>query len=93
VTGWTIRFDGHEWSDTDVSTAHAVGVAELIGDSWDVVSPWTGPRSLAAWVAVLYGTVVGIDEAFAAVYRMPFGQLAGCITDRTSSSAVMASVA
>lgn len=85
---WTITFDGHTWTDDDVTTAHAVAVTEIIGDTWDACSPWTGPRALAAWIAVLYGSAISdIEKAVVAVYQLPIASLGDCLQDRTVAAA------
>lgn len=83
MKGWTISFDGHEWSDDEATAGQACAVAELIGDSWDAVSPWSGPKSLAAWIAVLHTSVSGdIGVSVTAVYGMPVAALGDCLSDR-----------
>lgn len=80
---WTIKFRGFEWSDETATTAHLVAVAELIGDGWDSVSPWNGPRVLAAWVAVLVASDAGdLDAAVNLVYAVPVVELLGCLDER-----------
>lgn len=94
MTPWKITFGEHVWTDDQVLTAHAVTVAELIGDTWDVVSPWTGPKSLAAWIAVLEAATVGgdgaLEAAVVAVYRLPIAELAACLEERDLAPAAPA---
>lgn len=89
MTPWTITFGDHTWTDEQVTTAHAVAVAELIGDTWDAVSPWTGPKSLAAWIAVLEAARVGGKDAFetavVAVYSLPIAALTECLHEREAA--------
>lgn len=86
---WTITFEDRTWTDEQASTAHAVAVAELIGDSWDAVSPWTGPKSLAAWLTVLVASEPGwdLEKALRLVYALPISELGGCLTDRAAPTA------
>lgn len=91
---WTITFDGRSWTDEDASTAYAVAVADLIGDSWDAVSPWTGPKSLAAWITVLSATSADdLGRALMAVYAMPVSALGECLAERDAEAAAVASPA
>ena len=88
---WTISFRGHEWSSDTVTTAHVVAVAELIGDGWDSVSPWNGPRVLAAWLAVLVASDAGdLDAAVNLVYAVPAVELLGCLDEPAPLAAVAA---
>lgn len=83
MKAWTITFGEHIWTDEDATTAHLVAVSELLGDSWESVSPWNGPRSLAAWLAVLLATKSGdLDAAVSAVYAMPVAMLLATFGDR-----------
>lgn len=88
---WQITYGDKSWTDRDALVAHVVAVAELIGDTWDAVSPWSGPRSLAAWVAVLVAADTGnLDQAVRDVYGMPVTDLADCLSDRPVVSPVAA---
>lgn len=84
---WTITYGGHTWTDTNATVLHMVAVAELTDDSWAAVSPWSGPRQLAAWLAVLLSTVVGdLDQATATVYAMSPTDLAAALTERNGDA-------
>lgn len=89
MKAWTITFGNKSWTDRQVSTAHAVAVADLVGDNWDAVSPWTGPRVLAAWLAVLITSDTGdLDASVKAVYALPIDELVGCLAGREPSVTV-----
>lgn len=81
---WTITWGDRTWTDQDVTAAHLVAVADLLGaDSWTSASPWTGPKALAAWIAVLVAASKGdLDEALAEVYAASGGTLLGALTER-----------
>lgn len=83
MSTWKITYKDQTWTDSDVTTAHIVSVAELIGDSWQAMSPWSGPRSLAAWLAVLIAASRPVDLAVAImeVYALTPAELAGVLAD------------
>ena len=84
---WTITHSGQTWTDETATVMHLVAVAELTGDSWAAVSPWNGPRQLAAWLAVLLSTHIGdLDVATAAVYAMSVAELAATLSERTDAA-------
>lgn len=84
---WTITFDGHTWTDDRASTALTVAVTELIGDRWDAVSPWNGPRVLAAWITVLHCADTGgdVEQSLVKVYGLPVAELVAGLTDRAAA--------
>lgn len=53
MRAFTITWGDRSWSDDEVVAAHVISVAELLGDVGFEVSPWDGPRQLAAWIAVM----------------------------------------
>lgn len=53
MRAFTITWGDRSWSDEEVVAAHVISVAELLGDVGFEVSPWDGPRQLAAWIAVM----------------------------------------
>lgn len=88
---WTISFEEWEWTDAQARTAHVVAVAEMVGDGWDALSPWSGPRALAAWLAVLIaGTTGDLDAAVTMVYGLPVAALAACLDERIEPATVEA---
>lgn len=84
MKNWKITWGGHSWTDEDVTAAHLVAVADILGgDSWTSASPWTGPKALAAWVTVLLGIATGdLDEALAEVYSASGARLIGALSNR-----------
>lgn len=87
---WVITWGERSWSDEDVTAAHMVAVDDLLGgSSWTSASPWTGPKTLAAWVAVLLGTSTGdLEGAIAEVYAASGAQLVGALAERPVEDAV-----
>lgn len=84
---WTITYGEWSWTDETAKVMHLVAVAELTDNSWAAVSPWTGPRQLAAWLAVLLAVEVGdLDAATAQVHAMSVAELAGVLTGRTATT-------
>ena len=84
---WTITFGDHQWTDETATVMHLVAVAELTDNTWSAVSPWNGPRQLAAWLAVLLATDTGdLDAATAAVYAMSVADLAATLTERSATT-------
>jgi N-acyl-D-aspartate/D-glutamate deacylase len=80
---WTITFGGQTWTDADATVVHVVAVAELTDNSWSAMSPWSGPRHLAAWLAVLLAGAIGeLDAATAIVYAMSPAELAEVLAER-----------
>ena len=76
---WRITWGDKSWTDNDVTGAHLVAVADLLEqDSWTSVTPWTGPKALAAWIVVLVASQGrDLDETLAEVYSAPASQLVG----------------
>lgn len=84
---WTITFGDWTWTDETATAMHLVAVAELTDNSWAAVSPWTGPRQLAAWLAVLLATELGdLDAATKTVYALSVAELAGTLSERAAAS-------
>jgi hypothetical protein len=81
---WVIRWDGHEWTDDQVVVAHVVSVCELVGDNWSAVSPWSGPRALAAWISVLWAAASGkpVTDAMTTVFSLPLTRLTSALSTR-----------
>lgn len=80
---WTISFRGKSWSDDQVTVMHACAVAELTDDSWQAVSPWNGPRHLAAWLAVLLAVDTGdLTTSTAMVNGLSLSEFAGVLSER-----------
>lgn len=83
MKGWTITWGEHVFTDEDATTANLIAVSDLLGDDWNNISPWNGPRVLAAWLAVLLATKSGdLDAALSVVYRMSVRELGDCLDDR-----------
>jgi hypothetical protein len=82
MTYWRITWGDHSWTDSDVSGAHLVAVADLLEqDSWTSISPWTGPKSLAAWIVVLVASQGReLDDALAEVYSAPAAKILAALS-------------
>lgn len=81
---WTITFGDRTWTDETATVMHLVAVAELTDNTWASVSPWNGPRQLAAWLAVLLAVDLGdLAEATARVHAMSVAELASTLSERT----------
>jgi N-acyl-D-aspartate/D-glutamate deacylase len=86
---WTITFGGQTWTDEAATVMHVVAVAELTDGSWAAMSPWNGPRQLAAWLSVLLSTQIGdLDAATAIVYAMSPAELAEVLAERDDVAVV-----
>ncbi len=84
---WKITYGNWEWTDETATVLHLVAVAELTDNSWAACSPWTGPRQLAAWLAVLLSTELGdLDTATRRVYALSVAELAECLAERDAPS-------
>jgi len=57
VRSWTIKWGDTTWTDEQATAGHVIAVADILeaGVGFDV-SPWDGPKQLAAWIAVLLST-------------------------------------
>jgi hypothetical protein len=82
MTHWRITWGHQSWTDRDVNGAHLVAVADLLEqDSWTSISPWTGPKSLAAWIVVLVASQGReLDDALAEVYSAPAADIIAALT-------------
>ena len=80
---WDITLNGETFTDDTATVAHAIAVAELVGDDWQACSPWNGPKMLGAWLAVLLASRSGnLDKSLAAVYALPLSTFATVLTER-----------
>lgn len=53
-TPWTIQWNGQVFTDAAATAGHVIAVADILeADVGFDVSPWDGPKQLAAWIAVL----------------------------------------
>ena len=54
MRSWTIKWGDTTWTDEQATAGHVIAVADMLeaGVGFDV-SPWDGPKQLAAWIAVL----------------------------------------
>lgn len=86
---WSITWGEQTWTSEDAKGAHLSIVAELTGDSWEAISPWSGPRSLQAWIAAFLATENGGDlpAAIAAVYAAPVGDFVDALSELSQSTA------
>jgi hypothetical protein len=83
MKSWTITFGDKTWTDDDATVVQVVAVAELTDNSWSAMSPWSSPRHLAAWLAVLLAGAIGdLETATALVYAMSPTELAECLAER-----------
>lgn len=89
---WSIVWGDKTWTHRDARGAHLAMVAELSGDAWDSVSPWSGPRALQAWIVAFVATGNGGDlpAALAAVYAAPLDQFIDALTEPADADAVTA---
>lgn len=57
MKAWKITWGEHSWTEEDTSSGHLIAVADLLetGAGFDV-SPWDGPKQLAAWITVMLAT-------------------------------------
>lgn len=84
---WKITYGKWTWTDETATVMHLVAVAELTDNSWAACSPWTGPRQLAAWLAVLLAVEVGdLEAATAKVHAMSVAELAATLSERTPNN-------
>ena len=79
---WRITWGDESWTDSDVNGAHLVAVADLLEqDSWTSISPWTGPKSLAAWLVVLVASKGrDLDDTIAEIYSAPAAQIVAALS-------------
>ena len=85
VGTWRITFEGHEWTDEDVNAAHLFTVAELLDKTgWDAISPWSGPRQLMTWLAVLTASAEGVEvpDALQRIFALNVSQLLDTLATR-----------
>lgn len=83
---WMLTYGEHTWTNEQATAAHLVAVADIAGDRWEVASPWTGPRALAAWAAVMIASLKGgegdaVRDALVEVYMLPMGSLIDMLGD------------
>lgn len=79
---FAITWGEHTWTDVDVLAAHVISVADILGGTGFDVSPWDGPKQLAAWIAVFRSIEYAGDDperavgrAIAEVYAAPADKL------------------
>lgn len=91
---WQITYAGVTWVDEEITVAQAGAVAELCGDSWESMNPWSGPRVLACWLIALLAPVTGLsgtasfEAAASVVYDLKLSVLMDCISEPPALSAV-----
>lgn len=57
MRSWTIQWGDDQWTDEQATAGHVIAVADMLEASVGFdVSPWDGPKQLAAWIAVLLST-------------------------------------
>jgi len=81
--GWKLTYEGHSWSEDEVTVADAVIVSELLErDDWQVMQPSASPRACVAWLSTLLARTAGvsIEEAQAAVLALPFATLVDALS-------------
>lgn len=74
---WVIRWDGHEWSEADLTVAHLMLIVSGHGvDTWDVL-PTAGPRRLLSTLAAFISLEANIDfeQVIAALMLRPASDL------------------
>lgn len=61
---FVITWGDRSWTDEQCASAHVIAVADVLGTEGFEVSPWDGPKQLAAWIAVLLAAsrVSELDE-------------------------------
>ena len=85
LQNWKITWGDNSWTDLDVTGAHLVAVADLLGaDDWKSTSPWNGPKALAAWCVALISPLHkgDLDKALAEVYGAPGMKLLSALSSR-----------
>lgn len=89
MKNWSITWGERTWTSDDAKGAHLSIVSELTGDAWDAVSPWSGPRSLQAWIVAFLATENGGDlaSALAVVYGAPVGDFVDALSELSQSTA------
>jgi hypothetical protein len=85
LRNWKITWGDNSWTDLDVTGAHLVAVADLLGaDDWKSTSPWNGPKALAAWCVIFVSSLYegDIDKALTVVYSASAEQLLSALSSR-----------
>lgn len=89
---WVITWGGTTFSSASATAGHLIAVADLLESGVGfAVSPWDGPKQLAAWIAVLVAARrvtaenVGdatslVAEALTEVYRASPAALLGALS-------------
>jgi hypothetical protein len=80
---WVLEFGGRRWTSTDVTVAHAVLVAQVLGDGgWRVATPTAGPPAAAAWLAVLLASELDepLEACLMLVNQLPLAELVDAVT-------------
>lgn len=55
-----ITYQNETYTDDDMTAAHAILVANLVGqDTWAAIHPTNGPIGATAWLAVLHAARTG----------------------------------
>lgn len=85
MKSWKLTWGERSWTDEDVTAAHLIAVAELLGeDAWTSTTPWSGPKALGAWITVLLASATGdLDEAMSDVYGAQGAKFIGALSERT----------
>lgn len=91
---WIIRWQGHQWTDDDLTAADLCSVQILldVNDGWAACDPWRGPVQLSAMIAALYvratagGDAQAATESLASViadiHSAPAEELLSAISER-----------
>lgn len=95
---WIIRWQGHEWTDEDLTAADLCSVQILldVNDGWAACDPWRGPVQLSAMIAALFvrataggdaqAATASLATVIAAIHGSPAEQLLNAISERVPAT-------
>jgi hypothetical protein len=80
-TGLLLSYNGHTWTEDDMTTGHAMVVESLIGERMEAIVPTASITALAAWLTVLESSTTGrdVEDIAGEVASLPLASLLACI--------------
>lgn len=65
IQRWRLTWEGHTWTDDDLTVADIAALIVLVGNDWEQMTPTGGPLHRMSFLSVLLARTTG--EPFTAV--------------------------
>lgn len=87
MTGWTITYGEHTWTNESITGGEAIDIAITAGGGWDALDPYSHPAALLSIVAVLCATRLDepLEEALVRLRALPAAELMGFLVGTSDS--------